>query len=281
MWTLFSFEAVLVPAAVMAGLGLLFGLLLAIAAKVFAVESDPRIEQIREVLPGANCGACGQAGCDAFAAAVASGEAKPDACIPGGESVANQVSAIMGVSESQDKERFIAVVHCNGNCHETQEKYHYIGIQSCLAASQIYNGNKSCDYGCLGFGDCVRACPFDAIAITNGIAYIDPIACKGCKNCVAVCPKQLIFMQPASKRFAVRCRNPRPGNETRDVCNVACIGCQKCVKACPKNTIHMEGHVAVIDPFDCVNCSACMRACPTGAIKEQQELKKVKKRLVV
>ena len=261
---------------IMAALGLFFGFLLAVAARVFHVETDPRVEEIRQVLPGANCGACGHVGCDAYAQAVAEGKAPCDACIPGGSSVASEVASIMGLEEEGEKERYIAVVHCNGDCHETLEKYHYIGIKTCLAAASLFNGNKSCDYGCLGHGDCMRACPFDAISIVRGIAYIDPIACKGCKTCVAVCPKQLIYMQPASKRYSVRCRNPRPGGELRDVCNVACIGCRKCEKVCPKKTIFMQESVAVIDPFNCVNCGLCAKNCPTAAIKEQKELRPVR-----
>ena len=254
---------------IMAGLGLIFGIILSYAAKIFHVETDPRIDLVRDALPGANCGACGHAGCDAYTAAIVTGTVDVTLCTPGGESTAQAVGKIMGVQVGLLSSRQVAIVRCNGNRERASEKYNYVGIDSCMAAAQVFNGQKSCDYGCLGKADCQRACPFGAIDMIDGLAVISPVRCKGCEKCVAACPKKLIVMQDPDKRFSVRCSNPLPGAMTRKVCTVSCIGCTKCVKACPENTISMRDSVAVINPDGCVNCGACVTACPTNAIIEQ------------
>lgn len=264
-----DFTKIISAVGIMAGLGLVFGVILSYAAKIFYVETDPRIDEVRDALPGANCGACGQAGCDAYAAAVVAGTTELTLCTPGGESTAQNIGKIMGVQVGLLSSRKVAVVRCNGDKSKASEKYTYVGIDSCMAAAQVFNGQKLCDFGCLGKGDCQRACPFGAIDLINGLAVISPVRCKGCEKCVITCPKKLITMQDPEKRFSVRCRNPLPGASTRKVCTVSCIGCTKCVKACPTNTISMEASVAVIDPEGCINCGACATTCPTGAIIEQ------------
>lgn len=264
-----NYTQIINAVAIMAGLGLVFGIILSYAAKIFYVETDPRIDEVREALPGANCGACGQAGCDAYAAAVVEGKVELTLCTPGGESTAQNIGRIMGVQVGLVSSRKVAVVRCNGDRSKAGEKYNYVGIDSCMAAAQVFNGQKACDFGCLGKADCQRACPFGAIDMINGLAVISPVRCRGCEKCVAACPKKLIAMQDPAKRFSVRCRNPLPGAFSRKVCTVSCIGCTKCVKACPENTISMESSVAVINPDGCVNCGACVEVCPTNAIIEQ------------
>lgn len=252
--------------AIMSGLGLVFGVILSYAAKIFYVKTDPRIDEVRDLLPGANCGACGQAGCDAYAAAVVAGQVELTLCIPGGSETAENIGQVMGVAVGLTASQKVAVVRCNGANDKASEKYKYVGIDSCAAAAQVFNGPKSCDYGCLGKADCQRACPFDAIDMIDGIAVVSAKRCKGCENCVAACPKNLIVMQNPEKRYTVMCRNPLPGAASRQVCTISCIGCTKCVKACPASAIKMESSVAIINPDLCINCDACREACPTSAI---------------
>ncbi len=252
--------------AIMSGLGLVFGVILSYAANVFHVETDPRVDEIRELLPGANCGACGLAGCDAYAAAIVAEQAGVTLCTPGGSETAEKIAQVMGASVGLTASKKVAVVRCNGSNDKASEKYRYVGIDSCAAAALVFNGPKSCDYGCLGKADCQRACPFDAIDMLNGVAVVDPERCKGCENCVAACPKNLITMQNPEKHYMVMCRNPLPGAAARKVCTVACIGCTKCVKVCPAGAIKMEGSLAVINPDLCTNCGRCLEACPTSAI---------------
>lgn len=255
-----------VAALVIGGLGALFGIGLSYAAKVFAVKVDERITQIREVLPGANCGACGFVGCDAYADAVASGKAEVNACPVGGNAVAEKVAAIMGV-ESEGVKRTAARVLCNGKCSVSKEKYEYQGIDDCFAAAQLFNGHKSCSYGCLGHGNCVKACPFDAIVMTEGIARIIEDRCRACGKCVLACPKKLIELIPKDKKYSVMCRSKDKGAVTKNNCEVGCIGCTRCVKACRFEAISMEGPLAKIDYSKCTNCGECTKVCPTMAIR--------------
>lgn len=256
-----------IAALLIGGLGAIFGIGLAYASKVFAVEVDERVTQIRELLPGANCGACGYVGCDAYADAVASGKAATNSCPVGGNEVADKVAAVMGVKSGGVK-KVAARVLCNGRCSVSKEKYEYKGIDSCAAASQLFGGHKSCTYGCLGHGDCVKACPFNAIDITGGIARIIEDRCKACGKCVLSCPKKLIEIVPKEKKYSVMCRSKDRGPVTKSNCQVGCIGCTKCVKACPQEAISMEGPLARIDYSKCTNCGECTKVCPTMAIRK-------------
>ena len=215
---------------VISGLGLVFGIGLSYASKVFAVKVDERVTQIREVLPGANCGACGFAGCDGCADAIASEKAEVNCCPVGGNPVAEQIAVIMGV-ESAGVKRVAARVLCNGRCSVSKEKYEYQGIDDCFAAAQLFNGHKACSYGCLGHGNCLKACPFDAIVITGGIARVIEDRCKACGKCVMACPKKLIELIPKDKKYSVMCRSKDKGAITKNNCEVGCIGCTRCVKA--------------------------------------------------
>ncbi|MBK5653995.1 MAG: RnfABCDGE type electron transport complex subunit B, partial [Rhizobium sp.] len=258
---------VLTAALVIGGMGAVFGIGLAYASKVFSVEVDERVVKIREVLPGANCGACGFAGCDAFADAVAAGKAKANGCPVGKDVVASGIASVMGV-EAGEVERKTARVLCKGDCNVSKEKFSYHGMNDCFAATQVFGGHKSCAYGCLGFGSCVKACPFNAIVITDGVASVIEDRCQACEKCVAACPKKLIEMIPKDKNYSVMCRSEDKGPATKKNCEVGCIGCTKCVKACPFGAISMEGPLAKIDPAKCTNCGECIAVCPTMAIKK-------------
>jgi len=251
---------------VISGLGLIFGIGLSYASKVFAVKIDERVTRIREVLPGANCGGCGFAGCDSYADAVVNNGTETNCCPVGGSEVAGKVAAVMGV-EAEEVKRAAARVLCNGRCSVSSEKYEYSGIDSCSAAVQLYGGHKACSYGCLGHGDCVKACPFEAIDITGGIARIIEDRCKACGKCVAACTKKLIEIIPKDKKYSVMCRSKDRGPVTKANCEVGCIGCTRCVKACGYSAISMEGTLARIDYNKCTNCGECAKVCPTMAIR--------------
>lgn len=257
---------VIVAALVLGSLGAALGIGLSYAAKVFYIKVDERVAQIREVLPGANCGACGQAGCDAFADAVVSGKSEVNGCPVGGDEVAVKIAAIMGV-ETAGVPPKAARILCNGRCNVSENKYYYQGMEDCVAAAQLFGGPKSCSYGCLGYGSCVKACPFNAIVITSGIARVIGDRCRACEKCLSACPKNLIEMIPKDKKYAVICRSKDPGGVTKKNCQVGCIGCIRCVKACPQGAISMDGPLARIDPEKCDNCGECVIVCPTMAIR--------------
>lgn len=254
---------------ILGALGLLFGILLAIAGKVFAVEVDPKVEAIRAVCAGANCGACGYPGCDGYAAAVAAGEAPVNACVPGGAAAAEAIAEIMGTSAAGG-EKFVAFVRCSGICGHTKEKFDYQGLESCLAATRLGGGSGAnvCTAGCMGFGDCVAACPFDAMHIVDGIAQVDWDKCVGCMKCAEACPKNLITKVPSTATDVVACNSTDKGAVVAKYCDYGCIGCMKCVKECPSDAITVENFLAVIDQEKCVNCGHCSDICPRHCIKD-------------
>ncbi len=251
---------------VIALLGLILGLFLGISAKKLAVEVDPREEQILEALPGANCGGCGYAGCGACASAILKGEASVNQCPVGGEEVSGKIAAIMGV-EASDSVKMRAFVKCSGNCDKANTDYKYTGVEDCMMAGFVPGGGpKSCSYGCLGFGSCVKACPFDAIHVVDGIAVVDKEACKACGKCVEACPKHLIELVPYDSKYAVGCSSKDKGPDAMKVCSVSCIGCGLCKKNCPNEAIEIENFLAKIDYDKCINCGTCKEKCPKKAI---------------
>ena len=261
-----DFSVIIISALSIGGLGLLFGLGLGVAAKKFAVEVNPLIAEVREVLPSANCGACGYAGCDAFAKAVVEGVAKSNGCPVGGQGTADAVAAIMG-EEAGSLEPTFAFVKCAGTCEVAKEKYEYHGVTDCQAANYIQGkGSKACTYGCLGLGSCVKACMFDAINIVDGVAVIDEEKCTSCGMCVATCPKDLIEIIPAKAEVRVNCNSKDKGKVTMQSCKVGCIGCRKCSKVCEYDAIEFVDGLAHINYEKCTQCGACIEACPTGAI---------------
>ncbi|NLF94299.1 MAG: 4Fe-4S binding protein [Oligosphaeraceae bacterium] len=245
--------------------GVLIGLAIALVVKFFGVQSDPLLEEVTALTPGANCGACGYAGCAAYAAAMVSGAAKPGLCPSMPEESVKKISALLGVT-SEARVRKVAVVCCRGNDDMATRQAFYNGVNNCRDAMQVAAGAKTCTYGCLGLGACARACPYGAIEITpKHLAVVHPDLCVGCGKCVQTCPKKLIKLVPASAPLHVLCSSPEKGVTKRKACKAACIGCQKCVKAAGEGQIRMNGFLAVINygdlpPAEIASC------CPTGAL---------------
>ena len=262
---------ILLAAALVGGTGLLLGLFLGLADKKFKVEVDEKELAIRDVLPGNNCGGCGYAGCDALAKAIASGEAPAGACPVGGAPVAEKVGAIMGV-EAEAGVRMAAFVKCAGDCEKTKVQYEYTGVKDCsMMAFVPAGGAKSCAYGCLGYGSCVKACPFDAIHIVKGIAKVDKEQCKACGKCVEACPRNLIELVPYEQEFLVQCSSKDKGKAVMQACEVGCIGCRKCEKICEHGAVSVNDNLAHIDPEKCVGCGKCAEACPKKIITGRKE----------
>ena len=268
--------SIVIAIALLGGLGLTFGLILAAASKVFYVETDPRLDQLNECLPGANCGGCGYAGCGGYAEAVLKGEAEIGKCASGGNDCAMKMAEIMGV-KAEKMERRVAMVRCSGYKAVDEEgnpigaklKGEYEGISDCLAASKVAgHGPSACKFGCLGFGNCVAACQFDAIHIVNGVAVVDEEKCVGCLACAAACPRQLIVPVSPAQNVLIACASMAKGAATTRACTVGCIGCGKCKKTCQHDAIILEKNLARIDYTKCVNCGDCAKVCPKGLIKD-------------
>lgn len=257
---------VLVALGVVAAVGLVLGILLAVLSHFFGVEEDQTVKNIRACLPGINCGACGYKGCDDYAAAIAEGSAKPNLCIPGADACACELAELLGVEAEKPKD-VVAFVHCNGNCDATGKKSQYEGVATCQAASMLYGGPDACRFGCMGYGDCAAACPADAICILDGIAHVDSSRCLGCGLCVTICPKSIITLVPQETNTVVMCSSRDKGAEARKVCKNACIGCKKCERKCPSGAITVTDNLATIDYTKCTGCRLCVNECPTGCIK--------------
>ncbi|MCR4989501.1 MAG: RnfABCDGE type electron transport complex subunit B [Lachnospiraceae bacterium] len=248
--------------------GLIIGLFLGIAAISFKVETDEREVKVLEALPGNNCGGCGFPGCSGLAAAIVKGEAPVNQCPVGGENVANAIAAIMGVEASASK-RMTAFVSCKGDCYKAKNEFIYTGVEDCTMAGFVPNqGPKSCNFGCLGFGNCVKACQFDAIKVVDGIAVVDKEKCKACGKCVEACPRHLISLIPYDAKYAVGCSSHDKGPVAMKKCEVACIGCTLCAKSCENEAVTITDFNAVIDQDKCVACGKCFEKCPKNAIIE-------------
>ncbi len=261
-----SITAIIIATAVVAGTGLFIGVFLGVAGKKFAVEVDEREVAVREALPGNNCGGCGYPGCDGLAAAIAKGEAPCNACPVGGAPVGAVIAGIMG-QEVVETARQVAYVKCGGDCEKTKEAFAYTGTEDCEMMSFIPgSGAKKCTYGCLGYGSCVKACPFDAIHVINGIAVVDKEACKACGKCVEKCPRHLIELVPYEQTTFVACSSHAKGKAVTESCDIGCIGCKKCEKTCPNGAITVTDFCAHVDYEKCTNCGACKEVCPRGVI---------------
>lgn len=258
-------NAILLPVLIFIGLGIVMGVLLAVASKVFAVEKNETAEKISECLPGANCGGCGYSGCAALAEAIANGEAEVTKCSVGGAETAAAIAEIMGV-EAAPAVRMRAQVMCSGTSEYAKKKYVYEGVADCTAASKIGGGDKLCKNGCIGLGTCVKACPFGAISVQQGVAAVDYTKCKGCGVCVTACPKNIIKLIPFDSKHWVGCMSVDDGKNTRKVCDVGCISCKLCQKNCPTNAITVDNFVAKINYEKCIGCDACINKCPRHII---------------
>lgn len=260
-----------IPLIILGVLGVLFGALLGIASKKFHVAEDPLIPAVRECLPGANCGGCGYPGCDAYAAAVVKGEAPINKCNVGGASTLAGISEVMGIEASLEK-RKIAHVHCCGTPEKAERRFKYHGTEDCLEATIIPGGShKSCSFGCMGLGSCVRACAFDAIHIENGVAVVDGRKCTACGACVKACPKNLISLIPEDAPVFVDCLSCDRGKAVTEVCKAGCIGCSLCMRSCEHGAIQMEKNHPVFDYEKCVGCMACKNKCPVHVIHSFSE----------
>jgi RnfABCDGE-type electron transport complex B subunit len=262
-----NISAIMTAVIVVGGVGLFLGIFLGIASIVFKVEVDEREEAVLGVLPGNNCGGCGYPGCSGLAAAIAKGEAPVNACPVGGEAVGKKVADIMGV-DAGETVRMTAFVKCSGDCVNTTNNYEYSGVEDCSMVKYVPDGgSKSCNYGCLGYGNCVKACQFGAISVINGIAIVDKDKCKACGKCVTACPKNLIELIPYNAEVAVVCNSKDKGPVTMKACKVGCIGCGLCSRSCPNSAVKVEDFCAHIDQTKCVGCRVCMEKCPKKIIR--------------
>jgi len=261
------FESMLFPVISVGSLAIVFGVVLGFSARKFHVESDPNVNNIVRVLPGANCGGCGYPGCTIFAERVVSGEAAYNACPPGGDVAAVEIAKFLGIDASPSN-RKIAFIKCNGTNDNTRRNYFYDGPKSCVSASQLATGgNKTCQFSCIGLGSCQNACPFDALKMRDGIAEVNSEKCTACGKCVPACPKNLIDIVPEKSKVRVLCNSTEKGAVVKANCRAGCIGCTICQKFCEPGAITVKDNIALIDYEKCTLCMVCVDKCPTKSIK--------------
>jgi len=263
-------DIVLTSLAFMGAVGAVFGLALAIAARKFAVKTDPRVEAVRDVLPGANCGACGFAGCQGYAEAVVNDPTLSSGlCAPGKADIAAMVAKITG-KVAPEVIPMVATVFCRGDECKATRRFVYEGVKDCRAAVLVAGGDKTCQYGCLGYGTCSRACPFGAITMTKDrLPVVDREKCTACGVCVAACPKSIITLTPAAKRVHIRCSSHDKGPVVKKACELGCIACSLCVKGCPEKAISLDNFLAKIDYEKCSECETCVLLCPQRTIEDK------------
>jgi Predicted NADH:ubiquinone oxidoreductase, subunit RnfB len=253
--------------------GLLASILLYGVSKKFTVYEDPRIAQIQDLLPGANCGACGFPGCPGFATQLVKADSLDNlACPVGGQSLMNEIAGILGKT-SEAVHPKIAVLHCNGTCDNRSQVNRYDGVSSCRIASNLYGGATSCSFGCLGMGDCVKICPFGALSMneTTMLPEVDEDKCTACGKCVNACPKNLFDLRKKGikgRRVYVSCMNKDKPAATAKSCKVGCIACKKCQKECAFEAIEIDNNLAKINDDKCRLCRKCVSICPVNAIVE-------------
>lgn len=255
---------------VLAAVGAILGVMLAAASRIFAVKTDERCEKIQALLPGANCGGCGYAGCGALAEAIVRGEAPTSACKAGGPETSEKIAAVMG-KKPEAFVRMRAQVMCSGSRGKTKRLYEYQGLEDCSAALRAGGGDKACPYGCIGHGSCATACAFGAISLVDGVAAVDPDKCRGCGTCVSACPKGIIKLIPFDAVYWVGCMSEDKGAQTRTYCEAGCIACRICEKNCPTGAISVVGGRAQIDYGKCDACGVCYEKCPRKIIVTSRE----------
>jgi len=270
-----DFQVILIAVIALAVLGFALALLLYVVSKRFAVKEDPRIGQVLEALPGANCGGCGFPGCGGMAAACVkaadAGSLEGLNCPVGGAPCMETVAGILGMEVAAASPK-LAIVRCNGTCAVRPKVTSYDGVKSCRVANSTCMGETQCSYGCLGCGDCVAACQFDAIHLNpeTGIPEVDALKCTACGACAKVCPRGIIEVRNVSgdnkDAYVVTCMNMDKGADAMKICGSSCIACKKCQNACGSDAVHVGNNVAYINPEACVLCGACFEACPRGAI---------------
>ena len=252
--------------AALGGLGLVLASLLILANRKLRVIEDPRIAVVEEMLPHANCGACGHAGCHAFAEAVVAGEAPPAACTVNSSEGNAAIASYLGV-DAGARRRLVARLACAGGDNVAPRRAHYRGPSSCVAAAQVSGGGKACFWGCLGFADCERACTFDAIRMNaNALPVVDPAACTACGDCVEICPKDLFSLQPVDSPLWVACASRERGDAVLEQCAVGCTACERCAVDDREGVISMRDNLPVIDGSRPARSSSAIERCPTGAI---------------
>ncbi len=256
---------ILIPVIIVTVIGIIAGIILSLSAKFFSVPVDPKIEQVRDALPGANCGGCGYNGCDGYAEAVVNGE-NITLCTAGGSETAKAIGTVMGIDAGSVR-RKAAIVHCSGTPECAAKRFEYRGLASCKAAASVSGGSGACSHSCLGFGDCVLVCENDAIHIVNSVAEINVANCIACRKCAVECPRGIIEIGNVDSR-TVNCSSIDKGAITRNVCTAGCIGCGKCVKICDADAILLENNLARIDTDKCTGCGKCESECPVKVIRK-------------
>ena len=257
----------ILPISIVVVIGIVAGIMLTIASKVMAVEVNEAVHTVHQLLPGVNCGACGFSGCEEYARNIVDDKTvKTNLCTPGGSEVARKISEVLGI-EFEAAVGKHAIVKCSGTPDKTNFVMEYEGLQSCAANKLFYRGRGACHNACLGYGDCVTVCAFDAIHMVDEIAHIDKNNCVGCGMCVTKCPNHIIKIIPDTQRYYVKCSSTDPGGYTRKVCSAGCIACKKCEKVCEHDAIHVKNNYARFDVEKCINCGKCFEVCPVKVIQ--------------
>ncbi len=261
-----NWTSLAIAVGLMVGVSLVLGILIMVISKVCTVKEDPRVKEVTEHLAGANCGACGYAGCSGFAQALVDGNAKLDSC---GQTTAEnkiEISNILGVAVDGNTEPTVAVVACSGG-NKCNDKYDYQGYGNCINQNMLAGGRKACQAGCMGSGSCVDACPYLCIECYDGYAHVDPDLCRSCGLCIQTCPKKLIKRVPKSAKIYVACSTECRGRDVMNQCQAGCISCGKCERTCPNGAIHLVNNVPIVDYAKCTGCELCLNACPRHCIK--------------